>query len=75
MTEVVATRVVPLWVEARGVEFSWNSLFTGLDANISLVISQETILPKCDTKYSTTNSLSPGVSGVYSGSPVDVEQT
>ena len=35
--EVIATRVVPLWVNARGVEFSWSSLQTGLDANITLV--------------------------------------
>lgn len=35
--EVVATRVVPLWVDARGVEFSWSSLQTGLEANITLV--------------------------------------
>ena len=35
--EVVATRVVPLWVNARGVEFSWDSLLTGFDANVSLV--------------------------------------
>jgi hypothetical protein len=43
VTEVVATRVVPLWVEARGVEFSWNSLFTGLDANVSLVYLASTV--------------------------------
>ena len=35
--EVVATRVVPLWVDAKGVEFSWGSLLMGLDANITLV--------------------------------------
>ena len=37
VTEVVATRVVPLWVDAKGVEFSWNSLQIGLDTNITMV--------------------------------------
>jgi hypothetical protein len=43
MMEVVSTRVVPLWVTARGVEFSWVSLLTGLDANITLVYLAATV--------------------------------
>ena len=32
------TRVVPLWVSARGEEFSWSSLQAGLESNLQLVI-------------------------------------
>lgn len=35
--ELLGTKVIPLWVGARGVEFSWNNLQTALDANINLV--------------------------------------
>lgn len=37
MAEVLGTKVIPLWVGARGVEFSWTNLQTALDANINLV--------------------------------------
>ncbi|XP_043233696.1 transmembrane protein 147-like isoform X2 [Amphibalanus amphitrite] len=35
--ELILTRVLPLWVGARGIEFSWRYLQMSLDANISLV--------------------------------------
>ncbi|XP_037084752.1 transmembrane protein 147-like [Pollicipes pollicipes] len=35
--ELLLTRVLPLWVGARGIEFSWRYLQMSLDANISLV--------------------------------------
>ena len=35
--EMLGTKVIPLWVGARGMEFSWNNLQTALDANINLV--------------------------------------
>jgi len=35
--ELLLTRVLPLWVGARGVEFSWRYLIMSLDANVSLI--------------------------------------
>lgn len=35
--ELAVTRVVPLWVGARGVEFDWKYIQMSFDANISLV--------------------------------------
>ena len=35
--EVVMTRLVPLWVGARGVEFDWKYIQMSFDANVSLV--------------------------------------
>ena len=35
--ELVMTRLLPLWVGARGVEFDWKYLQMSFDANISLV--------------------------------------
>lgn len=34
---MLGTKVIPLWVGARGVEFCWINLQTSLDANINLV--------------------------------------
>ena len=31
------TRLVPLWVGARGVEFDWKYIQMSFDANVSLV--------------------------------------
>lgn len=36
--ELVFTRVLALWVGAKGVEFNWIYIQMSLDANISLVI-------------------------------------
>ena len=35
--ELLGTKVIPLWVGARGVEFRWINLQTALDANMNLV--------------------------------------
>lgn len=35
--ELLMTRVVPLWVGARSVEFDWKYLQMSFDSNISLV--------------------------------------
>ena len=35
--ELAVTRVVPLWVGARGVEFDWKYIQMSFDANVSLV--------------------------------------
>lgn len=35
--ELVMTRLIPLWVGARGVEFDWKYLQMSFDSNISLV--------------------------------------
>lgn len=35
--ELVMTRLVPLWVGARGVEFDWKYIQMSFDANVSLV--------------------------------------
>jgi len=35
--ELLLTRVVPLWVGARGVEFDWKYIQLSLDSNINLV--------------------------------------
>ncbi len=35
--EMVMTKVLPLWVGARGVEFEWTNLQSALDSNINLV--------------------------------------
>jgi len=29
---------VPLWVEARSLQFSWNHLLTSIEANISIAV-------------------------------------
>ena len=34
------TRLVPLWVGARGVEFDWKYIQMSFDANVSLVSNQ-----------------------------------
>ena len=36
------TRLVPLWVGARGVEFDWKYIQMSFDANVSLVSNQFT---------------------------------
>merc|ERR1712012_1406093 len=35
--ELIATRAIPLWSGARGVEFDWKYMQLSLDSNISLV--------------------------------------
>ena len=35
--EMAGTKIIPLWVGARGVEFQWTNLQSALDANVSLV--------------------------------------
>lgn len=35
--ELVMTRLLPLWVGARGVEFNWKYIQMSFDANVSLV--------------------------------------
>ncbi|KAL8625324.1 hypothetical protein ACOMHN_044467 [Nucella lapillus] len=35
--ELVMTRVIPLWVGARGVEFDWKYIQMSLDSNVSLI--------------------------------------
>ena len=35
--EMVMTKVLPLWVGARGVEFEWTNLQSALDSNLNLV--------------------------------------
>ena len=35
--EMLGTKVIPLWVGARGVEFQWFNLQAALDANTNLV--------------------------------------
>ena len=37
MAELVSMRLLPLWVGARGIEFSWRYIQLSLEANISLV--------------------------------------
>ncbi|EKX40174.1 hypothetical protein GUITHDRAFT_42004, partial [Guillardia theta CCMP2712] len=37
-TESLFRRLVPLWVEARSLQFSWNHLLTSIEANISIAI-------------------------------------
>lgn len=39
--ELVMTRLVPLWVGARGVEFDWKYIQMSFDANVSLVSRPE----------------------------------
>ena len=36
--ELVMTKLLPLWVGARGVEFDWKYMQMSFDANIALVI-------------------------------------
>lgn len=38
--ELLAFRVMPFWLEARGSEFSWLHLMSAMEANINLVRSQ-----------------------------------
>ena len=40
------TRLLPLWVGARGVEFDWKYMQMSFDANISLVSKSECLLNK-----------------------------
>lgn len=35
--ELVMTRLLPMWVGARGVEFDWKYIQMSFDANVSLV--------------------------------------
>ena len=35
--ELVMTRLLPLWVGSRGVEFDWKYIQMSFDANVSLV--------------------------------------
>lgn len=35
--ELLGTKIIPLWVGARGVEFRWINLQTALDANLNLL--------------------------------------
>ena len=37
-TESLFRRLVPLWVEARSLQFSWNHLLTSIEANISIAV-------------------------------------
>jgi len=37
--ELIFSRVLAIWVGAKGVEFNWRYIQMGLDANISLVCS------------------------------------
>ena len=37
------TRIVPLWVGARGVEFDWKYIQMSFDANVSLVSNCPTV--------------------------------
>ena len=36
-TELICTQLLPLWVQARGLEFSWVNVQTALASNISLL--------------------------------------
>lgn len=38
--ELIMTRLVPLWVGARGVEFDWKYIQMSFDANVSLVSNE-----------------------------------
>ncbi len=40
--ELLFTRVIALWVGARGIEFDWRYMQKSLDANISLVSTTAT---------------------------------
>ena len=35
--EMVMTKVLPLWVGARGVEFEWTNIQAALESNLNLV--------------------------------------
>ena len=35
--ELISTQLLPLWVQARGLEFSWRYVQLSLDSNISLI--------------------------------------
>ena len=37
MAELISMRLLPLWVGARGIEFSWKYIQLSFEANISLV--------------------------------------
>merc|ERR1719188_2538238 len=65
MAELVLTRLVFLWVGARGVEFDWKYIQKCLDANISLVhcISLAALVWIWTRKEVTISS---GVTGVLS---------
>ena len=41
---MVTTKVIPLWVGARGVEFQWDNIQSALDSNVNLVSSVEKII-------------------------------
>jgi hypothetical protein len=43
LAEAVATRLVPLWVNARGSDFSWEWTLMALEANVQLVGAQHSI--------------------------------
>jgi hypothetical protein len=36
----VLHRLAPLWIGARGLEFTWEYIFQGLEANANLVCTQ-----------------------------------
>jgi len=42
--KLLVTKVIPLWVGARGVEFRWINQQSALDANINLVSCAATLL-------------------------------
>jgi hypothetical protein len=41
--ELVMTKLLPLWVGARGIEFDWKYMQMSFDANIALVSLQYTV--------------------------------
>lgn len=49
--ELLMTRVVPLWVGARSVEFDWKYLQMSFDSNISLVSILFYILKCCQKSF------------------------
>ena len=48
--EVLGTKVIPLWVGARGVEFQWDNLQSAIDANLNLV-SKLSMLEQLQDKF------------------------
>lgn len=66
MAELVLTRLVFLWVGARGVEFHWRYIQKSLDANISLVhcITLAALVWIWSRKESSAAATSTGAAGV-----------
>jgi len=61
--EVISTKLVPLWVGARGVEFQWSHLQVALDSNLNLVSNTRSMFigtvlaTKLPTSVTHTHSL------------------